>query len=118
MFITPLSYQNSKINFDGKIGASTLAKAKTALSKDEYNLLKNFRAGKNQFTNIELERKISAIQENDGRFVNQGSIFAIISNKKKASNPITVEIGKDGIGLGRLFLARLSNAVINAEKHL
>lgn len=118
MFISPVSYQRQNVAFDGKIGTKTLNKAKNVLSKEEYNILKNFRAGKNQFTNIELERRTVPLQDEEGRFFNQGSIFAIISNKKKASEPVSIQIGKDTIGLGRLFIARLSNAVINAEKKL
>lgn len=118
MFVSPVSYQSQKVAFDGKIGTKTLNNVKNVLSKEEYNLLKNFRAGKNQFTNIELERRTVPLQDEEGRFFNQSSIFAVISNKKKVSKPISIEIGKDTIALGRLFFARLSNAVIKAEKQL
>lgn len=118
MLLQSLSFQNDKTCFNGKIGKTTLLKAQQYLPKNEYNLLKNSRFGKNQFTNIELIRENVISADDFGRSNVQNNLYAVITNIRKKLPPVKINLGSGEMPLDRTFLARLSNAVINGENIL
>lgn len=118
MLLQSLSFQNDKTCFNGKIGKSTLLKAQQYLPENEYNLLKNSRFGKNQFTNIELIRENVISADDFGRSNVQNNLYAVITNIRKKLPPVKIKLGSGEMPLDRTFLARLSNAVINGENIL
>lgn len=115
MLVQPMSYHNDKTYFSGKIGKSTLLKAKQYLSKEDYNSLKRARFGKNPLTNIELVRENVVNFDDFNRNHVQHNLFAIITNVKKNLTPVKIHLGADDMPLDKLFFAKLSNAVVKAE---
>lgn len=118
MLVQAISNQNDKTNFSGKIGKSTLLKAKQYLPKDDYKLLKQARFGKNPLTNIELVREDILYFDDFNRNHVQHNLFAIITNVKKSLPPVKINLGADDMPLDKVFFVRISGAVIKAEEIL